>query len=111
MLGQASPLGLGVNLGAGVGIQDYSRKETNDYGDAVLIQRAYAKRANFDMTLERMDVDTTVQLLASLRATPCLWIGSSQYSSTIIFGFFKDFSVTISYPMHSDCSLSIEGLT
>ena len=109
--GQARSIGMGVQHGARLGIQDYSRKETNDYGDTVLVQRAYAKTANFDMFLERAEVDRTSSYLVSLRATPCLWIGSAQYEATVIYGFYKDFAVTISYPTVSDCSLQIEGLT
>lgn len=111
MLGQKRQIGLGVQLGATVGIQDYSRKETNEFGDTVLVQRAYSKRASFHMLLEKPDVDSTVGYLSELRATPCLWIGSEIYESTVIYGFFKDFQITISYPTHSDCSLEIEGLT
>lgn len=111
LFGQMRAIGLGVQHGARLGIQDYSRKETNDYGDTVLVQRAFAKRANFDIPVEKLEVDRTATYLASLRATPCLWIGSAQYESTVIYGFFKDFEVTIAYATMSDCSLQIEGLT
>lgn len=111
LFGQVRSIGLGVNLGANVGIQDYSRKETNEFGDTVLVRRAFSKRASFGMLLEKKDVDSTVSYLAGVRATPCLWIGHGDYESTIIFGIYKDFQVSISYPTHSDCSLELEGLT
>ena len=111
LFGQATPIGIGVEYGAKVGIQDYSRKETNDYGDFVLVQRAYAKRASFNTKLNSETTDSVQSLLVNLRATPCLWIGSSLYESTIIYGFYKDFDINISYPTYSDCSIEIEGLT
>lgn len=111
IVGQTIPIGNGIQYGARVGIQDYSRKETNEFGDTVLVQRAFAKRASFEMKIEKAKVDSTQVLLSSLRATPCLWIGSSMYESTIIYGFYKDFDISISYPTYSDCSLEIEGLT
>lgn len=111
LFGQVRSIGLGVNLGANVGIQDYSRKETNEFGDTVLVRRAFSKRASFGMLLEKKDVDSTVSYLAGVRATPCLWIGHGDYESTIIFGIYKDFQVSISYPTHSDCTLELEGLT
>lgn len=111
LFGQSRQIGLGVNLGANVGIQDYSRKETNEFGDTVLVQRAFSKRASFDMLLEKADVDPTVSFFASLRAVPCLWIGHKDYESTVVFGFYKDFQVTIAYSTHSDCTLDLEGLT
>lgn len=111
LFGQARQIGLGVNLGANIGIQDYSRKETNEFGDTVLVQRAFSKRASFDMLLEKSDVDSTQSYLTGLRAIPCLWIGHKDYESTVVFGIYKDFQITIAYATHSDCNLSLEGLT
>jgi hypothetical protein len=111
LFGQARQIGLGVNLGANVGIQDYSRKETNEFGDTVLVQRAFSKRASFDMLVEKADVDRTASFLTSLRAVPALYIGYSKYESTVVFGIYRDFQITISYATHSDCSIDLEGLT
>ena len=110
LIGDQKKLGIGVRQGARVGIQDYSRKETNQWGDTILAQRAFAKRASFDVPVLAANVDETVEYLTTLRAIPCLWIGSSYYS-TIIFGFFKEFDVNIAYAAVSECSLSIEGMT
>lgn len=111
LLGQAVAYGLGVKYGAKVGLQDYSRKENNVWGDTILAQRNYAKRASFSMELERPEADAFYNLLTKLRAVPCLWIGSEGYECTIIFGFFKEFEILIPYPNHCDCSLELEGLT
>ena len=111
MIGQQRSFGVGVQYGARVGIQDYSRKEKNAFGDTVLVARAFAKRANFDLILEKYETDQMQNFLAEIRATNALWIGSDEYESTIIFGFYKSFDILISYPTRSDCSLEIEGLT
>lgn len=110
LFGQAKEIGLLVQQGATVGIQDYSRKETTDFGDTVLVQRAYAKRANFDLPIKAELVDEAVTYLASIRATPCLFIGP-RYESAVIYGFYKEFDVNIAYASHSVCSLQVEGLT
>lgn len=111
MIGRQRSFGVGIQYGARVGIQDYSRKEKNDFGDTVLVQRAFAKRANFDMQIAKAEVDLFQNFLAEIRATPCLWIGSTAYESTTIFGFYKNFDILISYPTYADCSLELEGLT
>lgn len=111
MIGRQRSFGVGINYGARVGIQDYSRKEKNDFGDTVLVQRAFAKRANFDMQIAKVEVDLFQNFLAEVRATPCLWIGSTVYESTTVFGFYKNFDILISYPTFADCSLELEGLT
>jgi len=110
IIGQQQNFGIGVNYGARVGIQDYSRKETNDFGDTVLIQRAFAKRANFNLLINKNETDTLQNVLSRIRAVPVLWIASSDHESTTVFGFYKNFDILISYPLHSECELEIEGL-
>ncbi len=110
ILGAQASFGLGIKYGARVGIQDYSRKETNDFGDVVLVQRAFAKRADFDLFIESSEVDSLQLFLSEVRAVPCLWIASSEYEATTLFGFYKNFDILISYPLHADCTLEIEGL-
>jgi hypothetical protein len=110
MMGQQQLFGLGIKYGARVGIQDYSRKETNEFGDTILVQRAFAKRANVDLFLNKFEVDSLQRELSRIRATPCLWILSNDYESTTLFGFYKNFDILINYPEHADCELEIEGL-
>ena len=111
VVGQQQNFSLGMQYGAKLGIQDYSRKETNDFGDTVFVVRAYAKRANYDVLLENEELDTFQKYLASIRAVPCLWVGSNEFEATTIFGFYKNFDILLNYPNHSECSLDIEGLT
>ena len=111
LIGQQQRFGRGIRLGARVGIQDYSRKETSEFGETVLVQRAFAKKANFDLFIDKAEVDTLQTYLTALRATPALWIGSTEYESTTVFGFYKNFDVLLNYPEHADCELEIEGLT
>lgn len=111
LLGQARSFSLGVRMGARVGIQDYSRKERNEFGEVVLVERAFAKRASFSMLLRASEVDAFHEFLASVRAIPCLWIGSSRYESTTVYGFYKSFDIVISYFDYSDSELELEGLT
>lgn len=111
LVGQLRSYTMGVRMGAKVGIQDYSRKDRNEYGDVMVVERAFAKRANFSMLLVAAEVDAIQMFLSDVRATPCLWIGSSRYESTTVYGFYKSFDIVISYFDYSDCDLELEGLT
>lgn len=111
VIGAIKYIGEGINLGASVGIQDYSRKEKDDFGNYVLVQRSYSKRANFSMAVLNTQIDALQDLLVPLRTTPCVWIGDNNYASTVIYGFYKDFDVVINYHTVSDCNLQLEGLT
>lgn len=109
--GQARQFGLGVQYGARLGIQDYSRKEPNEFGDVYLVERAFANRASFTLTLLKEEVDRFHRFLSDVRATACLWIGSDYYESATVYGFYKSFDIVISYYDYSDCELELEGLT
>lgn len=111
LFGQANQFSLGMKYGARLGIQDYSRKETNDFGDIVFVERAFAKRATYEIFLDNSEVDQLQSYLSSVRAKPVLWIGSNEFEATTIFGFYKNFDILLSYTDHAECSLEIEGLT
>lgn len=110
--GSLSTLG-GTQYGATAGIVDYSRKETNVFGNIEFIERAYSKRMQTQVYVDNANLNRTQQLLYSLRATPAVWIASDspQYEEAlVVYGWYRDFSTDISYPSHSLCSLEIEGL-
>lgn len=111
VVGSVKNIGEGIELGASIGIQDYSRKEVDQFGNYTLVKRNFAKKAKFSMPILNTQIDSVQRLLSSLRATPCVWIGSTDYECTQIFGFYKDFDIIISYHVVSDCNLEIEGLT
>lgn len=95
-----------------LGIIDYSKKEADIYGNVIVTERAYAKRFNAKFVLDNTFVDQLASILASIRAKPVIWIGGNlQFSSLVVWGFFKDFEIDIAYPTFSYCSITIEGIT
>ncbi len=111
VVGYQTEVGYGIEYGAKIGIQDYSRIVTNTHGDTVLEQRAYAKRMAFSLKVPNEDMDLVIAYLESIRATPVLWIGSNQYESTVIFGFYQDWDLVIAYPNHSAINANIQGMS
>lgn len=93
-----------------ISIIDYSIKETDTFGNYTVLERAYSKRLTCQTVIQNTDLDETYNTLANHRATPVVWVGSEDYASMIVYGFYKDFSIEISYPTVSICSLEIEGL-
>ena len=110
VVGMSRDLGL-VQYGAQLGITDYSYKSRDAFGNYVVLERAYSKRGRFTLWVNAVDVDGIHTTLAAYRATPCVYVGSNEYTSSMIYGFYKDFNIDISYPTISVCSLDIEGLT
>lgn len=108
--GQQRVWGLGIKYGLRAGILDYSRKEANEFGDIEVVKRAYADRVSMNLLLNTSEVDALHAYLATLRATPCVWIGCDQYEITQVFGFYKSFELMVGYVNLADCELDIEGL-
>lgn len=99
-----------ANFGSSIGIKDYSVKTVDDFGNITITQRAYSKRADFDLTIETSLVGAFAKQMADIRATPVVYIGDPNRQETIIYGYYKDFSVVLSNPSISSCSLTVEGL-
>jgi hypothetical protein len=99
-----------ARYGTSVGIVDFSRKGRDDFGNNFVIERRYIDRADFDIQILTNRVDEVKALLAGVRATPVVYIGDQNFSSTVLYGFYKDFSIVISGPKRSDCSIQVEGI-
>ena len=63
------------------------------------------------MAILNDQIDSVQRATCRITNNPCVWIGDSNYESTIVHGFYKDFDIVIAYHVVSDCNLEIEGLT
>lgn len=111
VVGEATDLGA-TEYGATLGIVDYSRKTTDDFGVVTITRRKYAKRLTAKLAFERERTNRVFRTLAALRSTPCVYVTSDalDYESLTVFGFYKDFRIDVAYPTHNYCTLDIEGL-
>lgn len=111
VFGNASAIGA-TQYGVRAGITDYSRKSTDEFGRTTIVERAFSKTMDVNLWVQASAVDAVTAKLNTLRATPCLWVGSGgNYETLTVYGFYKDYSIDISYPTFSVISLQIEGLT
>lgn len=110
--GRMKSLG-GIRFGARAGIKDFSRKDTDDFGNTTFVKRAFSKYITGSLEVEKVALNQVQNLLSTLRATPVVWVGSDDpyYSDTLmVFGFYRDFYCSIDYPIKAIYSLEIEGL-
>lgn len=108
-------IGSGITLGeidhgAGVGITDYSTRTLDEFGNATIVRRGYSSIVSGQVWLDRSDVDRVLDVLTALRSTPCLWIGSRQYASTLLYGYYKEATMTVAGPNHAVLDLRLESL-
>jgi hypothetical protein len=99
-----------TNFGSSVSIQDYSRKERDQFGNTIVVERKFTKTADFDVTIETSQVFAVQNQLAKIRATPTVFIGDDARASTVIYGFFRQFQIVLDNPSISSCSIEVEGL-
>lgn len=94
-----------------IGITDYSRKDADTYGNYDIQQRAYSKRMSLNAVVDKAKVDQVARTLAQYRSTLLVWVGAGNlYTSMIIYGFYKDWEITIDTFQNSNLSLQVEGL-
>lgn len=102
-----------AEYGAALGIIDYSRKDTDEFGVTSFVRRDFSKRLTARLLLPNGQINRVQRVLADLRAQPAVWVTSDvdELRPLTVFGFFRDFSIDVPYPTQSYCSLEIEGLT
>jgi len=112
LLGQLVALGA-VQFGVKLGITDYSRKETDDFGLTTLVKRANAKTLSAQLRLDATHLSKVYEFLASVQATPIVAITdpSEDYDALTLYGFVSDFSIDVALPRIHYCTLEVTGLT
>ncbi|MDN4632320.1 hypothetical protein QCD71_12400 [Sphingomonas sp. PsM26] len=93
-----------------VGITDYSRRVTDDYGVTTVVERGFSRRMSVRLGVPTDLVDGVQRRLATLRATAATWVADAELACLSIKGFFKDFDIDLSTPSLSYCTLTVEGL-
>lgn len=98
-----------TDYGTSIGIIDYSTKERDTFGEPVIVKRNFSKRANYLVTVDTVNIDSVQRILSDFRTTPLTFIGSVDFPSTILYGFYKDFS-EVSRHTKSVLNIEVEGL-
>jgi hypothetical protein len=109
-------MGLAIDAGptlapATVGIKDYSRIETDDFGTFSIVKRAWHRRGSFQVKFaDEADVDPCMDLLTKYRGQPMLFIGAAAYRSSVVFGFVRSFDEVISFPGAHVLQIDLESI-
>ncbi|NII59846.1 hypothetical protein [Sphingomonas aerolata] len=93
-----------------IGITDFSRRVTDDFGVTTVVERGFSRRMSVKLGVPIGDVDALQRRLATLRATPALWVADDRFASLSMRGFYKDFDLDLATPAVSYCTLTVEGL-
>lgn len=111
VLGRSNTLGTSL-FGTTTSIEDFSRKERDPFGNAIIVERPFAENADYKFKIITSDARRIKNTFAKYRAKPVVWIGTPDESyGTVIYGFYNRFDINITSPTLSDVSAEVEGLT
>ena len=103
-----------ATYGTQVAFEDFSRKETNDFGETTLIERASARLLNVPVFLTNDTPAEVIDRIAATRGTAVLWDANeqgSQFDALRTFGFFRDFNMNVNGLEDQTYNIEIRGLT
>jgi hypothetical protein len=112
VLGQEYTLGT-TGYGTSVSIEDFSRKERDAFGNAIIVERPFAKLIDFDFTVSTNEARRAAILLETVRAVPAVYYSGPETEKygTTVYGFFRSWSINLDGPNISNVTLEVEGLT
>ena len=112
VLGQEYTLGT-TGYGTSVSIEDFSRKERDAFGNAIIVERPFAKLIDFDFTVNTNEARRAAILLETVRAVPAVYYSGpdTEKYGTTVYGFFRNWSINLDGPNISNVTLEVEGLT
>jgi len=99
-----------TQIGMSGGIRDYSVKSRDDFGNFSILERAYSRRKTLSVLIDAAFVDELDALLSSFRATAIVYIGSESYASSVVYGYYQDFTIAVNYIENAICNIELEGL-
>lgn len=112
VLGYQHTIGITIT-GVDLGITDYSVKETDEFGNAFVLERSYSVTVDFPVSIKTLRSAYIRRLLASRRAVPSVYFAGADMEGfgTIAFGYFNDFYITLQGGERSDANIKVESLT
>lgn len=111
-IGQEYVLGV-THEGTALSINDYSIKDTDDWGNFIIVERPFSKVVDFEFVTLAAQARRTALLLEQVRATAAVYFAdtdSEQYGTTS-YGFAKNWNINHNGTTYADVSLEVEGLT
>ena len=111
-LGTAVEIGA-VFYGAGATIEDYTVINKDGSGEYEIIERGYEDNNTYQVSVLKSQIRRVHSTLTALRATPCVWVGSTDYdySPLVVFGIPGQFALTGPRQADGIYNLEIKGLT
>ena len=111
VLGTFDDLG-SARYGTAVTFKDYSTKERDTFGNAIVVERSFADVVDFEFEVETARVRQLRRKIANRRAKPTVFYATTDtlHYGTLVYGFAGQLHVALTGPKISNVTLDVEGL-
>ena len=111
VLGTFDDLGF-ARYGTAVTFKDYSTKERDTFGNAIVVERSFADVVDFEFEVETGRVRQLRRKIANRRAKPTVFYATTDtlHYGTLVYGFAGQLHVVLAGPKISNVTLDVEGL-
>lgn len=96
--------------GVGLGIVDFSVKNTDSFGNITVVRRRNSDVVEFPVVVDTDNIYQIRKLLKSILGVPTVFIGSLDRPETYVFGYYQDSRVVMEGPDKSALSLDVQSL-
>lgn len=113
IIGKSEYLG-DTQAGISVDSRNYSVIDRDIFGNISLIPRGSSPVSNKKLVVESSRINTIERLRSKLNAVPAVWIAMEgneipeYYTSLVILGFYRKFTIRLDSPIHATISLELE---
>ncbi|NQY61766.1 hypothetical protein [Cognatishimia sp.] len=111
VIGEDIELGI-TKTGTSVSFEDYSQKERDTFGRAIIVERPFADIAEFDFAFPAEKTRLIRDLVAAQRAKPTVYYTAADKIGygTLVYGLTKPLNVVLTSHNISDATLEVESL-
>jgi hypothetical protein len=81
--------------GVQVGVTDYSRKEFDTFGSALLTRRGFARKLDVPVIMSPSAMDQAVRVLTALRATPAIYRAATWIDATVVYAWLREWALSL----------------
>jgi hypothetical protein len=103
-----------LQAGASATMLDYSKKSIDEFGQSYFAEGDYADEWSGQLVVDNTQLNNVKATLRALRATPTLYVGTSDdrfRESFVAFGWVRSHRIAVPYSRHSLLDLEIGALT
>lgn len=115
IIGTSRDIGIAA-YGAKLSATNHSKFERNEFGTAELVKRRTVPRANFELSVEAINVREIELLKQELNSVVAVWSGVNNenehyyFEPTLLVGVYKSWDAVLAYPTLTKYSLEVEEI-